>query len=76
MYLLIRNLLKKIAFESSIGIIIPFGQSMEYNKIFYFRNHAENEARRLVPDLFSYSKKALYKEVKGNGLQIGFTTCR
>ena len=36
-------------------------------EIFFFKNHAENEARRLVPDLFLFSKKALY-EVKATGL--------
>ena len=40
-------------------------------KIFFFKNHAENEARRLVPDLLLFFKKALY-EVKANGLQLSF----
>ena len=32
---------------------MEFGQLIEYNKIsiFFFQNHAENELRRLVPDL-------------------------
>ena len=34
-------------------------------------NHAENEAGRLVPDLFLFLKKALY-EVKASGLQLRF----
>ena len=34
---------------------IKFGQLIEYNKRNIF---AENEARRLVPDLFSFFKKA------------------
>ena len=47
---------------------MKFGQSIEYNKkMFFFRNHAENVARGLVPDLFLLFKKALY-EVKANGL--------
>ena len=29
-------------------------------EIFSFKNHAENEAKRLVPDLFLFSQKALY----------------
>ena len=33
---------------------------MENLKIF-FENHAENEPGRLVPDLFLFSKKALFK---------------
>ena len=38
---------------------IKFGQLIEYNvgKIF-FKNHAEDEARKLVPDLFTF--KMLY----------------
>ena len=27
--------------------------------MFFFKNHAENEARRLVPNLFQFLKKAL-----------------
>ena len=47
---------------------MKFGHSIEYNKkMFFFRNHAENVARGLVPDLFLLFKKALY-EVKANGL--------
>ena len=33
--------------------------------MFFFENHKENEAGRLVPDLFLFFKKALY-EVKAN----------
>ena len=33
---------------------------------FFFKNHTEKEAGRLVPDLFLFLKKALY-EVKTNG---------
>ena len=32
----------------------------------FFKNHAKNEAGRLVPDLFLFIKKALY-EVKAKG---------
>ena len=47
------------------------GQLIECDKRnFLFKNHAENEAGRLVvPDLFLFNKKALY-EVKVNGLQL------
>ena len=33
---------------------MKFGQLIEYNKInfFFFKNHAENEKERLVPDFF------------------------
>ena len=41
-------------------------------EIFFFKNHAGNEAERLVPDLFLFLKKDLYK-VRENGLQLGFT---
>ena len=40
---------------------------MEYNKRnIALKNHAENEAERIVPDLFLFLKKALY-EVKASG---------
>ena len=36
------------------------GQLIKYNKrnIFFFKNYAENEAGRLVPDLFLFFKNA------------------
>ena len=37
--------------------------------MFFFKNHTENEAGRLVLDLFLLFQKALY-EVKRIGLQI------
>ena len=37
----------------------------------FFKNHAENKARRLVLDHFLFFKKALF-EVKGIGLQLSF----
>ena len=54
-----------------------FSQLIEYNnkKNISFKNHAENETGRLVPDSFLFSKKALY-EVKASGLQLGFNTFR
>ena len=34
---------------------MKFDQLIEYNvTIFYIKNHAENEARRLVPDIFLF----------------------
>ena len=49
---------------------MKFGQLTEYNRTnIFFKNHAENEAGRLVPDLFLFFKKALY-EVKASGLQL------
>ena len=43
---------------------MKFGQLIKYNKtkIFFFKNHAENEAGRLVPD----------QEAEANGLQFNF----
>ena len=43
-------------------------------EILFFKNHAENKARRLVADLLLY-KKALY-EVKASGLQLSFNIFR
>ena len=43
-------------------------------EIFFFKNHAENEAERLVPDHFLFFKKTLYK-VKASRLQLGFAIC-
>ena len=42
------------------------------SKIFFFKNHAENEAGRLAPDLFLLFNKALH-EAKASGLQLSFT---
>ena len=43
--------------------------------MFSFKNHAENEAGRLVPHLFLFFKKALY-DIKGSGLQLSFNIFR
>ena len=41
---------------------MKFGQLIECNvRNIYFKKHAENKAGRLVPDLFLFFKKALYK---------------
>ena len=46
---------------------MKFGQLKEYTRyIFFFENYAENEAGRLVPDVFVF-KKTLF-EVKASGL--------
>ena len=44
-------------------------------KTFFFKNYAENEAGRLVPDLFLFFKYAYY-EVKASGLQLSFNVFR
>ena len=38
---------------------MKLGQLIEYNKRFFFKNYAENEAGRLVLDLFLFLKKCL-----------------
>ena len=53
---------------------MKFGKLVKYNsrKIFFVKNHAENEARRLVLDFYFFffkKKKTLY-EVKASGLQL------
>ena len=51
---------------------MKFGQVLEYSKVnIFFKNHIENEAGRLVPDLFLILKKASY-EVTVSGLQLSF----
>ena len=52
---------------------MKFGQMMMM--ILFFKSHAENEAGRLVPDLFLFFKKAL-SEVEGSGLQLNFNIFR
>ena len=56
---------------------MKFGQLIESinRNNFFFKNHAENEAVRLVPDLFSFFRKILY-EVKANGLEVSFNIFR
>ena len=44
-------------------------------KIFFFKHHVENEAGRLVSDLFLFFKKALF-QVKASGLQLSFNIFR
>ena len=52
------------------------GQLIGCNKTnIFFQNHAENNAGRLVPDLFLFFKKALY-EIKVSGLQLSFNIFR
>ena len=43
--------------------------------MFFSKSHAENEAGRLVPDLFLFFRKALY-EVKASGLELSFSIFR
>ena len=51
---------------------MKFGQIIEYNKInIFLKNHAENEAERLVPDLSLSVIKDLF-DVKASDLQSSF----
>ena len=51
---------------------MKFGHLIEIiRKILFFKNHAENEAGRLVPDRFLFLKKAFY-EVNTSDLQLSF----
>ena len=51
---------------------MKFNQLIKYNKAYiFFKNQADNEVGRLVPDLSLFLRKALY-EVKASGLQLSF----
>ena len=51
---------------------MKFGQLIEYNnRNTFLKTHAQNEAGRVVLDLFLFFRKALY-EVKASGLQLSF----
>ena len=55
---------------------LKFGQVVQDNKRnIFLQKSVENEAGRLVPDLFLFVKKALY-EVKASGLQLSFNNFR
>ena len=42
---------------------MKFGKLVDYKKgILFFKNHAENEARTLVPDPFLFFKKTFIKD--------------
>ena len=49
---------------------MKFGQAIEHNKIYFLKNHSENETGGLVPNLLFF-KKALY-EVNANGPELSF----
>ena len=55
---------------------MKFGQVIEHNKIFLKKKkNSENDAGKLVPDLFLFFKKTLY-EVRSSGLQLSFNILR
>ena len=47
---------------------MKFGQLIEYKENFFLENHEENEAARLVPDLFFFFKKKALYELKASAL--------
>ena len=53
------NILSSIS-ESKSNQAVKLGQLIQYNKrnVFFFKSYAENEAGRLVPDLFLFFKYA------------------
>ena len=53
------NILSSIS-ESKSNQAVKLGQLIQYNKrnVFFFKSYAENEAGRLVPDLFLVFKYA------------------
>ena len=56
--------------QRRVNKTMKLGQLIKYNKKNTFlQNHVENEAWRLVPDLFLFLKQALYV-LKGSGLLI------
>ena len=48
-------------------------QATKFGK--FFESHAENEAAKLVPDVFFFFNKALF-EIKSSGLQPSFNIFR
>ena len=44
-------------------------------EIFFFKNHSENEAGRLVSDVLLFLKKTLHEE-KASGLQLSLNKFR
>ena len=61
--------------QSKDNQTVKFGHLIKYNKrnlfFFFFKNHVETEAQRLVPDPFPFFKNALY-EAKASSLQLSF----
>ena len=51
------------------------GNRIYIKRIFFFKHHAENEPKKLLPDIFLFFKKALY-EIKASGLDLSFNIFR
>ena len=47
---------------------MKFGKESIAREIYFFKNQAGDEARKLVLTLFLFFKKALYKEVKDSSI--------
>ena len=54
---------------------MKFGRVIEDKRNIFFKNHAENETGKLVPDLLLFFDKALY-EVQASGMQLSFNIFR
>ena len=54
---------------------VKFGQLIEYNVRIFFFKIAENDAMRLVPDLFLFIQKPWY-EIKASDLHLSFNIFR
>ena len=51
------------------------GTRIQQEENFFFKSHVENEAGRLGPNLFFFSKNTLH-DVKASGLQLSFNIFR
>ena len=67
---IIQYLKVKTTRQSNIDYVI------EFDKIFFSKNDAGNEAGRPVPDLFLFFFKKAFHEVKASGLRLSFNTFR
>ena len=75
-FVMIFDSCRKNSLIRKINQAMIFGQLIEDDKInIFLKNYAENEAGRLVPDLFLFFKKDLY-EIKPSSLQLSFSIFR
>ena len=51
------------------------GTRIQLEENFFFKSHVENEAGRLGPNLFFFSKNTLH-DVKASGMQLSFNIFR
>ena len=50
---------------------MKIGHIIKHNKIFFYKNHSQNETGTLVPDLFLLFRKAL-NDAQASGQQLTF----